>query len=479
MGLRHIEDMGDYVELLRQNKDEVAALYKDLLISVTNFFREPEAWETLARKVVAPLVRKHPSELPLRVWVPGCATGEEAYSLALLLTERFQATDKACPLQVFASDIDQDALAIARAGIYPESIAADVSPQRLRRFFVKGEHTFRINKEIREAVVFAEQNLISDPPFSKLDLVSCRNLMIYLEADLQKRILGMFHFALNEGGCLLLGGSETVGQQHDLFEPISRKHRIYRRIGPTRLNRVELPVAALHAARQRAEGPAGAAPQPGRHLQVLAQQLMLQRFAPACVLIDRKSQVLYASGPVDRYLQLPPGEPAVDLLAMARPGLRTKLRAAIQQATQNDRSVSIVGAHVRRDEGQCLVRVSVEPLRQPREAEGLLLVSFDEESADERARLQRVEREAMTAAEEPTGDREREAIHHLEDELRLARDELQSTLEELETSNEEFKASNEEVVSVNEELQSTNEELETSQEELRSLNEELQTINSQ
>lgn len=260
----------------------------------------------------------------------------------------------------------------------------------------------------------------------------------------------------------------------------TRKHRIYLRIGAARMNRVELPIEATNAARRGTEASLDLASRPRRHLQSLAQHLMLQRFAPACALINRKSEVLFLSGPVDRYLQLPPGEMAVDLLAMARPGLRTKLRAAIQQAIREDRSVSLGGIRITRDGKRTFVRLAVDPLHQPREADGLLMVAFDEESDDERSRLEHVEHQARTTPDEPEGPNEYESfISQLEDELRITREELQSTIEELDTSNEEFKASNEEVVSINEELQSTNEELETSQEELRSLNEELQTVNSQ
>ena len=210
MGIKHIDKLSDYVEFLRKNKDEVTALYKDLLISVTNFFREPDAWAELEKEVIVPLVHAHDSDMPIRVWIPGCATGEEAYSLAMLLMEQCHAADKACNIQIFASDIDQNGLAVARIGIYPESIAADVSPERLRQFFTKGEHTYRISKEVRDAVVFAEQNIVSHPPFSKLDLISCRNLMIYLEPEIQKKIFRLFHFALKEGGCVFLGNSETI-----------------------------------------------------------------------------------------------------------------------------------------------------------------------------------------------------------------------------------------------------------------------------
>ncbi len=479
MGLTHIEKMGEYVQFLRQNKEEVNALYKDLLISVTNFFREPEAWEALARQVIAPLVREHDNETPVRVWVPGCATGEEAYSLVILLSEELQAADKACGLQIFASDIDLDALAFARAGTYPENIAADISPERLRHFFIKGEHTYRINKEIREAVVFAEQHVVSDPPFSKLDLISCRNLLIYLEVEVQQKILSLFHFALREGGYLFLGGSETVSQRNGLFQAVSRKRRIYERIGPVGYTKVELPAKGADTPPLVAEARVAAVERRAQRLSVVAQQLVLQRFAPACVLVNRKVEVLYLNGPVDHYLQLPSGELGADLIAMARPGLRTRLRTAVREAIQADKAVAVGGVRIKRNGEYFAVRVAVEPLRHPPEAQGFLLVAFDEEDGDHRPRLAHLEPPEPPREEPETGADYEAIIHQLEEELRTTREDLQSTVEELDTSNEEFMASNEEVTSVNEELQSTNEELETSKEELQSLNEELQTVNNQ
>jgi PAS domain S-box-containing protein len=488
MGLSHIEGMSEYVQLLRQKEEEITALYKDLLIGVTNFFREPPSWLALAEHVLSPLVDEHDGDSAIRVWVPGCATGEEPYSLAILLAEQLQASDKRCDIQIFASDIDQDALGFARAGIYPESVAANITAQRLRGFFIKGEHTYRVNKEIREAVVFAEQNLICDPPFSKLDLISCRNLLIYLEPEVQQRILSLFHFALREGGHLFLGGSETVGQQHDLFETVSRKWRIYRRIGPTRHDTVDFPARTADALHGIPERSSGGNEVRGGGVKTLAQQLVLQRFAPACVLINRKAEVLYLNGPIDHYLQLPIGELAPDVVAMAREGLRTKLRAAVRQAIRDKQLVAISDLRVRRDRRYHRVHLTVEPLHQPRQAEGLLLVVFEEEADAGRngglaapPDTERVtDADYNTAEGIPSGHDDQQAtVRQLEEELRTTRQDLQATIEELETSNEEFKAAHEEVTSVNEELQSTNEELETSKEELQSLNEELQTVNAQ
>jgi two-component system CheB/CheR fusion protein len=478
MGLHRIADMSEYVDYLRKNKDDLDALYRDLLIGVTNFFRDPEAWETLEQQVVVPLIADCDPHAPLRAWVAGCATGEEAYSLAMVLIEQLQVVGKGCAIQVFASDIDPDALQIARAGVYPENIAADVSPERLRRFFIADEHSYRVNKQVREAVVFAQQNVISDPPFSKLDLITCRNLLIYLEAPVQKTILSLFHFGLRPGGYLFLGGSETISQQRGMFEPISRKNRIYRRIGQSSPDRMELPVRVVDGSR----------PSPGAHpkwddpnnrrLASVAQQLVLQRFVPACVLINQKAEVLHLNGPIDRYLRLPDGNLASDLMAMAREGVRTKLRSAVHQALRDGKAVRMSGARVKVHDKHHDVLISVEPLKHPPEAAGLLLVTFEEEETH-KPDGRRSRAPAAAPPETLAASDYEDIIGRLEGDLRTTRGDLQSTIEDLETSNQEFKAANEEVTSVNEELQSTNEELETSKEELQSLNEELQTVNNQ
>ncbi|HEV3418293.1 MAG TPA: chemotaxis protein CheB, partial [Pirellulales bacterium] len=374
MGLSHIHTMGEYVALLRENGDEVLALYKDLLIGVTNFFREPEAWEELKKQVIVPLVAECPPEGPIRAWIPGCATGEEPYSVAIILSEALSAVEKTCPIQVFASDIDQEALAFARAGIYPENIAADVSAERLRHFFIKGDRTYRINKEIRETVVFAEQNLISDPPFSKLDLISCRNLMIYLEADVQKKILAMFHFSLCEGGHLFLGNSETIDQQQDLFRPVSRKWRIYRRVSLTQPQKVELPIKPAGAARPAPETSERLGQRRSQRLMAVVQQHILQRFAPACALINRKAEVLYLNGDLNDFLQLPSGELATDLIAIARPALRAHLRSAVRTAIHEGRTVSIAPMSVAPDHDKSRVGITVEPLSRAGDGDDLLLV---------------------------------------------------------------------------------------------------------
>jgi len=474
MGLNHVEHMADYLALIRESPGEATLLFKDLLIGVTGFFREPEAFKVLEQEVVPKLVSEKADGAALRVWVPGCASGEEPYSIAMLLIEQLQVARRSLDLQLFATDIDQDALEFARTAIYPESIGADVAPERLQRFFGKEGESYRVGKQVRESVVFAVQNLILDPPFSKLDLISCRNLLIYLEPEVQKKLMAIFHFALNEGGYLFLGNAETIGQQDDLFEPVSKKWRVYRRIGPVRRDRAVFPAAVT--AWDQSLG-SGAAPQPllprKPNFGDITRKLLLEEYGPAAVLINRKYEILHFSGPTDKYLKLPEGEAVLDLVEMLREGLHTKLRAAVHKAMQDERPVEVGDARVRRDGGYFPVRFRVRPAKSTQGAsqgaEGLLLVAFEEAP--------------QIGPPPPTGDEPATAedtlTQQLEHELKSTKEDLQSTIEELETSNEELKASNEEVMSMNEELQSTNEELETSKEELQSLNEELSTVNNQ
>jgi two-component system CheB/CheR fusion protein len=381
-----------------------------------------------------------------------------------------RAARKGCPLQIFASDIDADALEVGRAGVYPENIAADVPPERLRRFFLKGEHGYRVNKELRDAVVFAQQNLVSDPPFSRLDLISCRNLLIYLEPTAQEKILSLLHFALAEGGYLFLGNTESIGQHEDLFAAVSKKWRVYRRLGPTRHDKVPFPIVSAPPVGRERVSPTP--PNVGR-LAALAQHLLLERYVPACVVINRKREILYFHGRTEDYLVQPTGSPTQDLVAKAREGLQTKLRGAVHKAIREEHSVVISGAHVRRGRTFCRVKVMVEPLKAATEAEGLLLVSFEDESETPSSAP------AVAHAGDASDRTDEALVRQLEYELRTTKEDLQSTIDELGASNEELRAANEEVMSINEELQSSNEELETSKEELQSLNEELSTVNTQ
>ncbi len=472
MGLNHFDRVSDYMTFLRDHQDELELLIRDLFISVTSFFRDPEAFETLATQVIDPLVHQKEATDTIRVWVPGCATGEEPYSLGMLILERLAAAKKNCKVQIFATDVDGDALEVARQGNYSEASTADISPARLAHFFTKmDDQNYQVGKQLREPLIFAVQNLISDAPFTKLDLISCRNLLIYLEPEVQKKVITLFHFALHERGYLFLGSSETIGRQIDLFEPISKKWRIYQRIGVSRPDRVDLPIAPQFEGRigpRRPSEPVGTEP---INFPQVAQRLLLEQFAPAAVLINRKYEILYYFGPCSLYLELPTGAPTHDVIEMAREGLQTKLRGAIHRAIRQNEIVVVSDLRVKRVGGYASVRITIRPVQMPKAAEGLMMITFEDQAAP-----------AASAppgpAEKPEGGEEA-TVRQLEFELKATREDLQSTIEEMESSNEELKASNEEVMSMNEELQSANEELETSKEELQSLNEELTTVNNQ
>jgi two-component system CheB/CheR fusion protein len=466
MGLRQIESLSDYVERLQDDPTEIRALAADLTINVTGFFRDPEAWRVLAEKVFAPLVRERRTDSAIRVWIAGCSTGEEAYSLAMLVTEQAEAAGKSFDLKLFATDVTEGVLSSARAGQYPSSIAIDVGEKRLERFFEMQDDTYRIRKTLRDAIVFAPQNLLQDPPFSRLDLVSCRNLLIYLEPDFQKRVLALFHFALREGGHLFLGPAETISGQEELFQPVSKKWRIFRRLGPTRHDVVDFPLigrAELDSAAQSDVSTADPEPRvgPGE----LMDQALLEHYTPASALIDARSDVHYLRGPTDLYLQPPSGEPSHNLLAMAREGLQMPLRAAVRKALDKGEDVTTAG-YVRRSGSRHPVRLVVRPLKTGRHGPTRLLVSF-------------FEREVAADEAPPSELKEAGSDGELQAELDTAREDLRLSIEQMEAANEELKASNEEIRSINEELQASNEELETSKEELQSLNEELNTVNAQ
>ena len=469
MGLLQIDSLSAYHLYLRDHADEIKLLTRDLFISVTNFFRDPEAFEALAAQVFPGLIQRQDPQQPIRVWVPGAATGEEPYSIAMLLMEQLGSAPGFPQIQVFGTDVDESALETARLGIYPETIAADVSPERLARFFTHaGDDGYQVSKQLRESVVFAVQNLIADPPFSKLDLICCRNLLIYLEPDMQQKVIALLHFALKDGGYLFLGSSETIGRHIDLFEPVSKKWRIYRRIGPARPERVDFSIVSRAETRGPGRGTVQAAER-SRALDfaALTQQLLLDAYAPAAVLINRRHEILYYFGPTTRYLDQPTGEPTQDLMMLARGGLRAKLRMAIHKAVRDNAPVTERGIRLKRHGGHASAVVVVQPVQAPRAPDGLLLVTFEDE---------RDPPPVETARADKTGEA---LVRQLEYELTATRDDLQSNIEELESSNEELKVANEEVMSMNEELQSANEEMETSKEELQSLNEELSTVNSQ
>jgi two-component system CheB/CheR fusion protein len=430
MGLRHVDRLADYLAMLRAEEGELARLAKDLLISVTSFFRDPEMFQVLQAQVIPELLRDRPPDTPVRVWVPGCATGEEVYSIAMLLIEQLASLHKVCPLQIFATDLDTEALEVARRGVYPTNIEEDVSPERLARFFTKlDEHSYQVTKQLREPILFAQQNVLSDAPFSRLDLISCRNLLIYLEPDVQQKVLTLLHFALNDGGYLVLGPSESVGRRADLFEALSRKWRIYRRTGIARPERVEIPIAGEPRAAGR---PAHAVAGRPISLKEVTQNLLLEDYAPAAVLVDQRYEVLYFYGATPGYLTQPPGVPTKDLVSMVPGSLSPGLRAALHKAAREDRRVSVDGARLKRNGGEVHVKIRVRPVRVARAGDGLLLVTFEDEP-----------RPRPRSREVKEAEGSESLVRELEHELKSSREELQGAIEELESSNEELKASNE------------------------------------
>jgi two-component system CheB/CheR fusion protein len=456
------DDMALYLQKLRDDPKELDLLAKDLLINVTSFFRDPKVFDFLAEKVIPELVAGHASDQPLRVWIAGCSSGEETYSLAILFREAIAAAKKHIKLQVFASDIDADAVAQAREGLYPASIEAAVSPERLVRFFVREERGYRIAPELRAEVVFTVQDVLADPPFSRLDFVSCRNLLIYLGPEAQARVLALFHFALREGGVLLLGNAETVGESHGRFTAISKSERVFRHTARGRPGDFGFLGDGVRIPARQGQG---RSPTRETVLADLCRRLVLENYAPAAVLINRKNECLFSLGPTDRYLSVAPGQPTHDLLAMARKGLGAKLRSAIQRVFHDDAPVAVGGCRVEREGGTLAFGLSAR--RVESEGEELALICFLDEMAPER----------RAGGATAPGDASR--VAELERELDVTRIELQGAIRNLEISGEEQKAINEEALSVNEEFQSTNEELLTSKEELQSLNEELTALNNQ
>jgi chemotaxis methyl-accepting protein methylase/signal transduction histidine kinase len=445
MTLSKVPTYAEYVRFLEENPDEVALLQKDLFIGVTEFFRQPKAWEVLEEKVIAGLVGNAPPESEIRVWVPGCSTGKEVFSLVMLFMEQVERSGKKVGIRIFATDSDAAALATARSGRYSEEdLEPNVSSDRRKRFFEYLDGRYQVVKEIRDKIVFAPRNLTTDPPFSNLDLISCRNLLIYLDQEVQKKIIALFHFALREGGFLFLGTAETVGERKELFEPISKRWRIYRRIGVGRRVVVEIPVHPTCAIPSAQAKPSTSAPPSRMSLASVAQQVLLEQFSPACVMIDRKLQVLYVQGAVEDYLTFPAGELTTQVVDMAREGLRGRLRGAINQCLEVNKSVTAT-ARVKRGRKSVPVKATVSPVRYPREVDGLLLITFE----DYRVSTPKSRRQS----------KEEGPVRQLEDELKITREELQSTIEQLETSNEQLKAFNEEVTAGNEELQSANEEV--------------------
>ena len=442
---------------------------RSCLIGVTSFFRDPAAWEQLKTEVIPALLA---GARPVRRCGPGCPAarpGRKPIPWPSSSKRRWSNSSRpgTRALQIFATDLDRDAIEKAREGVFPANIAADVSPERLSRFFVQVERGYQVAKPIREMVIFAPQNVIMDPPFTKLDILSCRNLLIYLTPELQKKLLPLFHYSLNPGGFLFLGSAETIGGFTDLFAPLEGKARLYRRLeSALRAEPVEFPASFVSA---RPGEPPPKALKPAANLQSLAEQLLLQRYSPAAVLVNDKGDILYISGRTGKYLEPAAGKANWNIFAMAREGLRYELTGAFQKALRQKDAVTLKNVKVGTNGGVQAVDLTVQPLDEPEALRGLVMIVFTDV--------------ATPPETKPTGKARREpppaasSVAELERDLEQARQELQTTREEMQTSQEELKSANEELQSTNEELQSTNEELTTSKEEMQSMNEELQTVN--
>jgi len=487
MAVQQIKQLDGYVRYLQQNPAEVAALFRDLLIGVTNFFRDPEAFAALEAQVMPRLFAGKPAGALIRVWAPGCSTGEEAYSIAILLQERLEALKRNFKVQVFATDVDPQAINQARAGVYPASIAADVPPERLARFFAQDPDggAYRINKGIRDILIFSEQDVIQDPPFSKLDLISCRNLLIYMGGELQKKIIPLFHYALNPGGFLFLGTSETVGEFADLFTTMDRKSRLYQRkednysVHRPALGKFLPPLTEDGVVLQPSRKAHG---ESKLSLRELTEGALLQQYAPVGALVLERGEILYLHGRTGLYLEPAPGEAGMNILKMAREGLRRELTSALRKAAAHKEPVRCPGLRVKTNGEFSTVNLTVRPVAASPDAAvapSLFLVILEEAPS---AKHERPGKAAAVESVEGVGESATESdarIAALKQELRAKEEYLQTMNEELETSNEELKSSNEEMQSINEEMQSTNEELETSTEELQSVNEELGTVNTE
>jgi len=473
MAVHQIERIEQYVQYLRQNEIEQLTLFRELLIGVTGFFRDPEAYGVLLEGAINKLLADRPVGTQLRVWTPGCSTGEEAYSIAMLFQEQMEHSGRQFNLQVFATDIDQTAIEKARVGLYPANIAADVTPERLGRFFIReGDDAFRVKKSIRDVLVFAEQDVIKDPPFSKIDLLTCRNLLIYMQAELQRKVIPIFHYALNPGGFLFLGSSESVGEFTNLFEAIDRKWKLYLRkeVAFPHGVAVEMPVHVPPAARIEAK-------ERKVNAREVTERTLLTDYAPACVTVNSHGEILYVHGRTGKYLELTTGEMSANILRAAREGLRLELATALRKVVTGKKQIRYDGLTVKTNGDTERVNLIVKPADVFSVETGTLLVIF-EPAGPTRAPARPAKGKKPTPVEE-VGTRSNQHIAALERELRVKEEYLQTTVEELETANEELKSTNEELQSTNEELQSTNEELETSKEELQSVNEELVTVNTE
>jgi two-component system CheB/CheR fusion protein len=471
MTLHRIGNLEDYVKYVQSNSDELQALYKDMLITVTNFFRDHEPFEALQTKVFAKVLEEKEARASIRIWVPACASGEEAYSIAISLLEFLGDRFPDRRIQIFGTDVDDESIQHARRGTYPPNIELDVSPERLNRFFIRKGNEYQIARRIRDMVVFSKQNLLRDAPFSRMDLVSCRNLLIYLQPSSQKKVLSILHYSLNPTGFLLLGSSETVGDAPELFSHVDRKNKIYSKRHSARVSTLD-EILSVPGGTERIQ--AGSTARPTVSLQALADRKILEVYGPPGVVINENLDILHFRGHTAPYLSPAPGAASFNVLRLARPELHIELQRNIREAFSEDKQLSV---DVRfSDEGKpSAVRLDFVPIQEPETRTRCLLISFLKLEPP-------LDMFPAAVLESETDERISglgKRLVELERELGATKDFLQSTIEDKESANEELKSANEELQSSNEELQSTNEELETSREEMQSSNEELTTVNEE
>ncbi|UUX92909.1 chemotaxis protein CheB [Methanoplanus endosymbiosus] len=473
MAIHRIDSINTYMRYLRENPAELDLLFHELLIGVTGFFRDPLAWEYIIDHVIPMLIKEKPTESTFRAWVAGCSTGEEAYSLAIAFREAMDKLNhnRNYTLQIFATDLDRDAIEKARQGLFLSNISGDVSSERLNRFFSREKGGYRIKKEIRETIIFASQNLIMDPPFTNLDILSCRNLLIYLEPELQKKIIPLFFYSLKPGGILFLGSSETIGGHSAIFSTIDNKFRLYKRKETYLLpEMIEFPInifpRPLYSVEQNVP-----VIKKEVNLQALAEELILRQYSPPAVLTTDKGDILYLNGSTGKFIEPPAGKANWNIFVMAREGLRYELTRLFQKAVREKDTMTAGNLQVKTDAGVHPTDCTVQYIKEPKALEGMLLIVFPEAKAPPEIDM------PVISGSEYGSDTGR--IAELERELQRNYEELQTTREEMQTSQEELKSANEEMQSTNEELQSTNEELTTSREEMQSMNEELQTVNAE
>ncbi len=471
MGVHQFDSLPRYVRFLQENPQEVELLYKELLIGVTNFFRDPGLFDFLKEKAIPRLLQDRPQEGPLRVWNPGCSTGEETYSLAIVLKECLEGLGlQASPaIQVFATDIDHDAVEKARQGTFPASIAPDVSGERLARFFLPEGEGYRIKKEVRDLVIFAPQNVLVDPPFTRLDILCCRNLLIYVNVETQKKLLTLMHYALSPGGLLILGTAESIGGFGHLFSPLDQKWKVFQRVEVQERSLLEMPAYAWR--RQHAAVPVTEkAKEPVMDIFYTAQRALLDWYGPPSVVVTAEGDIIYVNGRTGKYLEPSSGKVNVNVFAMAREGLREALGTAIQNAARQKTTVTQSGVKVKSNGGSTTINLTVRPLAESSDLRGMFLVVFEDPAAG---------RAGAAAERAPLPSGTETPLAEVEEEIRRTRERLQTTVEEMQAAQEELRSANEELQSNNEELQSTNEELTSSKEELQSLNEEMQTVNAE